>query len=199
MRHCYRCQANVTSISFCYIFTGLKVTITMETTIQTLKETRMPFGIQRITPIASLRGVSRIDINNPNSFSESFVFNKELQLPESPLVNPFIIFSCCSDANQIFHNNNITFIQSINNSFADFMVLQSHKPIPSVRDSFKLSLGRFCAFRLKLRNKFIMLDSKLFKIFSVEFIIRSDSNFIDTAVHSKNFKMLVRSPRAFCG
>src|SRR4030042_2802803 len=111
MRHCYRCQANVTSISFCYIFTGLKVTITMETTIQTLKETRMPFGIQRITPIASLRGVSRIDINNPNSFSESFVFNKELQLPESPLVNPFIIFSCCSDANQIFHNNNISFIQ----------------------------------------------------------------------------------------
>jgi len=199
MRHCYRCPAKVTLIAFCYISTRLKVTITMETTIQTLEETRMPFGIQRITPIASLRGVSRIDINNPNSFSESFVFNKELKLSESPLVNPFIIFSCCSDTNQIFHNNNISFIQSTNNSFADFMILQSHKLSPSARNSFKLPLGRLRAFRLKLSNKFIMLDSKIFKIFSIEFIVGSYCNFINTAVHSKNFEMLVRSPRAFCG
>lgn len=190
---------DVTLIAFCYISTSLKVTITMETTIQTLKETRMPLGIQRITPITSLRCVSGIDINNPNSFSESLVFNKELKLSKSPLVNPFIIFSCCSDANQIFHNNNISFIQSTNNSLADFMIFQSHKLSPSTRNSFKLSLGRLRAFRLKLSNKFIMLDSKIFKILSIEFIVGSDCNFIDTAVHSKNFEMLVRSPRAFCG
>ena len=172
----------------------------METTIQTLKETRMPNGINPITSIAGLGSPVRIAINNPNSFSESFIFNKELKLSESPLVNPFIVFSSCSDILQIFHNNNISTFQSINNLFADFMILQSHKPSPSARNSFKLSLGRLCAFRLKLSNKFVMPDSQRFKILSIEFVIGSDCNFIDTAVHPKNFEMLVRSSnRAFCG
>ena len=171
----------------------------METTIQTFKETRMPFGIQRVTPITSLRGVGRINVNNPNSFSKSFVFNKELQLLKSPLVNPFIVFSCFSDITQVFHNNHISSIQIINNSFADVMVGNLHKPFPSSRDFFQLSLGGLRAFRLKNRNEFITLNSQLFDIFSIEFIVGSDSEFINSQVHSKNPTMLVRIYGAFLG
>jgi len=199
MRHCYRCPAKVTLIAFCYISTCLKVTITMETTIQTLKETRMPFCIQGIAPVTSLRGISRVDINHSDSLSQSFILDKTLELPKSPLVNPFIVFSCLSDVVQVFHNNNISFIQSTSNPLADFMILQSHKPSPSARDSLELSLSRLCAFRLNLRYFSVMFNPKLFEILSIELIVGGDCNFIDTAVHTKNPTLLVRIYGAFCG
>jgi len=165
IRLCYISQSKITGIPFGYISTRLKVTITMETTTQTLKETRMSGGIQTSTPITSLRGIFRIDINNPDSFSQSLVFNKLLHLEKCPLVNPFIVFSCFSNSLQIFHNNNISTIQTFNNSLADVMITPSHKPSPSTREFFQLPLSRFCAFRLESRNHFIMLNPQFLMFF----------------------------------
>jgi len=159
----------------------------------------MSGGIQTSTPITSLRGIFRIDINNPDSFSQSLVFNKLLHLEKCPLVNPFIVFSCFSNSLQIFHNNNISTIQTFNNSLADVMITPSHKPSPSTREFFQLPLSRFCAFRLESRNHFIMLNPQFFNVLSIEFIVGCDCEFIDSQVHSKNPTMLVRIYGAFSG
>ncbi len=171
----------------------------METTTQTLKKTRMSGSIQTSTPITRLGSVFRIDINNPNSFSQSFVFDKLLHLEKCPLVNPFVVFSCSSNSLQIFHNNNISTIQTFNNTLADVMITPSHKPFPSTREFSQLPLSRFCAFRLESRNKFIMLNPQLLNVLSIEFIVGCDCEFINSQVHPKNFTMLVRSYGAFSG
>jgi len=195
----YNSPAHIPDIQLCNIFGSSEIRIRTMPTDFTFNKSAMPNSFSVMADRTGLRSISRININYPNSFSQSFVFNKTLQLSESPLMNPFIVFNCCSNSFKVFHDDYIAIIKSFNNSFANVVILQSHKPIPSARNSFKLSLTGSGAFRLKNRNEFIMFDSQMFNTPSKKFAIRSDCNFIDTAVHSKNFEMLVRSPRAFCG
>lgn len=161
--------------------------------------------------------VCRIDIDNPASVSGSLVVNKSLQLPESPLMNPFIVFSGFPDVAQIFHHNyrwNTT-----DDSLAYVMVSPCHEPLPSSREFSKMSLGRFSAFGLEFANQFIVLNPKCFDVFSEEFSIRSDSKIVYSDINTENnllrstvngvdvfresedketFTLLVNPDKAFC-
>ena len=166
-------------------------------TIPTFKESRMSSGISTRTPIAFFGGISRINIDNSNSFFQSLIFNKVLELSESPLVNPFVVSSRLSDSSQVLYNNNISAFQRGNNRFAYFVVSPTHEPIPFSRELFEFSLGSLGAFGLEFTNKPISPLSQGFNFITIKNIVRGDCEFINPQVHPKNFTMLVRSFGAF--
>jgi len=188
----YSSPAHFTLIELCNIFGSSKIGIRQMPTSFTFNKTTMSNRISIMTDTTTLRGVSGIDINNSYSFLKSFIFNKTLELVKSPLVNPLIVFSSFSDSFQIFHNDYIA-IKTSNNRLANVVILKSHKPSPTSREFFQLSLRSPRAFRLKNRNKSVVFNSQLFNILSKEFTFGSDSNFIDAEVNAQNFTMLVRS------
>ena len=191
-RFVYNSPAHIPHIELCNIFGSSKVTIRTMPTSFTFNKSTMPDSFSVMTNTASLRGISRVDINNSNSFSQCFIFNKTLELPESPLVNPFIVFSCCSNSFKVFHDDYIAIIQSFDNITADIVVAPLHQPSPAPTQLLKLSLGSSCAFTLENRNKFIMLNPQLLNILAIKSAIRSYCNFIDTEVNAQNSFMLVR-------
>ena len=198
-RRVYDSPAHIPSISSCNIPCSINVRIERMSTILTLKESRMSSSISTRTPIAFFGCISRINIDNPYSLFQSLIFNKVLELPKSPLVNPFVVPSRLSDSSQIFHNNNISHFQRGNNRFAYLVVSPTHKPIPFSRELFEFSLGSFCAFGLKFTNKPISPLSQGFNFITIKNIVGSDGEFINSQVHPKNFTMLVRSCGAFSG
>ena len=159
----------------------------------TFNKSAMPDSVCIMADRTRLGSVGGIDINNSNSFSQSLVFNKKLKLVKSPPVNPSIIFSCCPNSFQIFHDDYIANIQTSNNITADIVIAPTHKPRPVSRKIFEFPFGSFCAFTLENRNKSVMLNPKLLNIFSVEFSVRSNSNLIDAKVNAQNSFMLVRT------
>src|SRR3990167_728253 len=137
--------------------------------------------------------VSRIDIDNSASLHNSFVFNKVLELSETPFMNPFVIFSCLSDISYVFHNNSCSFFYTINNASTDIMISKSHKPFPSATYYSKLSFGRFCAFSLEFTNQSIIFYSKSFNILTIKSSIRCHSKIIYADIDSKNSFMDIRA------
>ena len=188
----YNSTAHIPLIELCNIFGSSKIRIRLMPTNLTFNKSPMPDSISVMTNTATLGGIGRININNSDSFSQCLIFNKTLELVESPLVNPFIVSGSCSDIFQIFHDDYIAIIQTFNNIFADIVVTPSHKPIPISREIFKFSLGSSGAFRLENRNKSIMLDSQLFDIFTIKFSFRCNSDFIDPEVNTQNPVTMLR-------
>ena len=166
-------------------------------TIPTFKESRMSNSIPIMASITFLGCVGRINIDNSTTFFKSFIFDKVLKLSKRPLVNPFIISSRDSNSTQIFHNNNISLIQTGNNRKTDVMVSPTHKPRPFAREFFEFSLGTSGAFALEFTNKFISLYPQGFNFVTIKNIFGSDCEIINSQVHPKNFRMLVRSFGAF--
>ena len=195
----YCSPAHIPHIASCNISTCSKVRIKRMSTRFTLNKTRMSNSIPVMTPVTFFRGVSRINIDHFNSLSKCFIFDKVLELSESPLVNPFIVSGGCPDVFQIFHNNHISFSQSRNNRPADIVIRPTHKPIPVSRKFFEFSSGCSGAFGLEFTNKPISFNSQGFYILSIEFIVGSDSEFINSQVNSKNPTMLVRIYGVFLG
>ena len=191
-RLCYSSPAHIPLIELCNIFGSSKIRIRLMSTSQTLNKSTMPFSFNVVTDRTRLRSVSRIDINNPNSFFQSLVFNKLLQLIETPFVNPFIVFGTLPNSFQIFHDDYIAIIQTSNNRFANVVITPSHKPFPTSTHSLEFSSGSLRAFRLKNRNKSIMLDSQLLNVFTIKFSIRSNSDFIDAEVNAQNSVTMLR-------
>lgn len=136
--------------------------------------------------------VSGIGIDNPTAFSYSFIFNKALELPESPLMHPFVISCSSSDIAQIFHHNSASIGDTINDSLAYIMVSPCHKLSPSSRDFFQMPLGRFSAFGLEFANQFIMLNPELFDFPSEKELIGCDCQVIYSDINSKNLILEVR-------
>ena len=142
--------------------------------------------------ITSLGSISRIDIDNPTSFSNCFVFDKTLQLSESPLMIPRIVFGTLPDVSQILHYNNASTFNTLNNLFADVMILPSHKPFPFARQIFELPFAGSGAFGLKFTNKLISFYSESFGLLSEELAVRYNSKFINSEVNAKNSGLQVR-------
>ena len=189
----YSTPAHVPHIASCNIPCSVYVGLDGMSTILTLLKSRMSYSISSETPITFFRSVGRININNPNSFSKSFVFDKLLKFIESPLVNPFIVSSRNSNSTQIFHNNNISRLQTGNNRSTYVMVRPSHKPSPSSRKFFQLLSRTLRAFGLENTNKSVSTFPQGFNFVTIKNILRSDSEIINAQVHPKNFGMLVRS------
>lgn len=158
----------------------------------TFNKSPMSNSISVMTDTTRLGGISRINVNNSNPFSQSLIFNELLKFKERPLVNPFIISCRFSNSFQIFHDDDIATIQTINNIFTDIVITPSHEPSPASRDSFQLSLRSLCAFTLKNRNEFVMFDPQLFNIFTIEFPLGGNSNFIDPEVNAQNSVTMLR-------
>ena len=140
-------------------------------------------------------GISRIDIDNPASFSYSFIFNKILELPKCPLMHPFVISCSFSNIAQIFHYNGASFKNTINDSFAYVMVSPCHKLSPSSRELSQMLLSRFCAFGLKYTNQFITFDSERFNLFPEEHLGRCYGEIVYADINPKNFVLETRAFR----
>ena len=191
--HVYSSPAHIPDIQLCNIPCSINIRIKRMPTIFTLKESRMSDSIPTMAPVTFFRGVGRININNPNSFTQSFVFDKTLELFKSPLVDPFVVSGSCSNITQILHNNNIPFFQFRDNGFADIVISPTHKPVPDTGKLFEFSFRCPCAFALEFTNKPISFNSQGFCILTIKFIIRSNSDFINPQVHTQNPVIMLRS------
>lgn len=182
----YSSPAHIPRIELCNINGSIEVRIKGESTSFTFDKTIMSDSIYIMTSTTSLRSISWIDIDNSTTFPQSFVFDKTLELCESPFMNPFVIISTASNSRQILHNNNISLIQTVNDSLTDIMISPLHQPCPASTQLFKFSFGSSCAYTLEFTNENIMFDSLLLDFLSVEppFICNSES--IDSHVNAEN-------------
>ena len=192
-RLCYISPAHIPDIQLCNIFGSPKIRIRTMPTDSTFNKSPMSNSISVMADTTSLRGISRIDINNSNPFSQSLVFNKTLELVESPFMNPLIISGCCSDIFQIFHDDYVAIIQIFNNRFTNVVINPSLKQSPASTQFLEFSFGSFRAFRLENRNKLISLNSQLLNTFTIKSTIRSYCEFIDAEVNAQNSLMLIRT------
>jgi len=161
--------------------------------MRTTNKTRMP-DCMIMADRTLFRGIGRIDIDHPTTFSYSFIFNKALELPKSPLMHPFVVSCSFSDVAYVLKDNSCSCFHIINNLFTNVVILPSHKPSPSIAERFEFSFGRFCAFSLKLTNQLITLDSEMFNLLPEELFVRCDSETIYANINPKN---LVMEARAF--
>jgi hypothetical protein len=131
--------------------------------------------------------VSGVGIDHSTTLSQSFVFNKSLELPERPFMHPFVM-PCLtsSDISQIFHDHNTTWFDSIDYSLTDIVVSPSHEPCPSATELFKQSSSRPCAFSLQFANKPISAYSLLLDIAAIKLNCGSCSERIYSAINTKN-------------
>jgi hypothetical protein len=188
----YSSPANVPHIAFGYISRTVKVGVNGMSTNFILKESCISFSQFSVASVTKLRGVGGIDIDYPTSLHQRFIFDKTLQLSESPFMHPLIISTISSDVGQIFHNDDISALQVINNLFRDVVVSPSHKPSPTSREIFQFSLGSSSAFALQPTYESIMFDS--FALNSTEeFCIGSNSKIIYSNVDTKNSILEVRA------
>jgi len=136
-----------------------------------------------------LRSVSRINLNNFNSFPFSFVLDKILQLEETPVTYPIIhSFSSPDFSNsfEVFHYNFVS-IKRGNNFLANVMINPSHETSLFSRNLFQELSRTSSAFSLEFTSQefefsFNLLDLRGFK----ELPVRSDSKIIYAEVNAKN-------------
>ena len=139
------------------------------------------------TARTSLGCIVRTNFNSSNSFSNSFIFNKLLQLEETPPVQPEIKSPSfiCPYSFDILQNNSSS-VAVINNLLAYRMIPIPHKPSLFSRDFLKQSLGTSSAFGLEFS-----FDSFEFQSFTLnlpctkELFVTGYSNMIYSDINSK--------------
>lgn len=143
---------------------------------------------------AGLACIGWIHIDNRTSFLQSLVFDKALQLPESPRMQlPVKSFAfILSDVSYPFHRYNVTAPQTAYNFFAYSMVFASHKPFPFAREFFQMYLSRLRAFALQSGNIYLML-LHLRNYASVELAVRSYGEVLYSDINTENTPMLSRA------
>jgi hypothetical protein len=141
------------------IESGVEVGITGVTAIVAFEETL----VSRPDFTASSAGfasIGRSDIHDRTTGSQRLVFDKVLKLAESPRmespVEPPALVG--TDSFQIFHRNDVAFLQSIHYLSAYPMVLALHKTCPSARKAFEMPLGGFRSFALECGNELLMAN-----------------------------------------
>lgn len=139
-----------------------------------------------------LRGIGGINIDYPATFSSGFVFDKALELPETPPMNPLVISCGFPNVTDVFHHDNASIRNAINYSFAYVMVSPSHELSPSTRKLFEVSFGRFCAFSLEFANQSFMLNPETFDLFSKKDFVACDCELVYSDIDAKNSILDVR-------
>jgi hypothetical protein len=142
-----------------------------------------------------LGSIVRLNSDNFNAFSFSFVLDKTLQLKETPIANPIVhslSSSLFSDTFEVFHDYLVS-VEFGNNVFTDVMINPSHPTSFLSRDFAKQSLTGFCAFGLKNRTQvfefsFALLDfGRIIKL-----AVGSDCQVIYSEVNAENLILQVR-------
>lgn len=136
--------------------------------------------------IATFGSVGRVHIDNSNPFSDSFVLNKALQLPESPLMHPFVVTCASPDVAQIFHHNSASYRSTINDSLTYVMILPRHELSPPARQSFELSLAGSCAFGLDFTDQPISISAELLELLAEELAVTADGKLVYSDINAQN-------------
>jgi hypothetical protein len=120
-----------------------------------------------------LTGVARVNKGNRNSQSFSFVTNESLELEEAPTMQSssmgLTALSSASDVGQILKYECCAFAYRLHQSFREYMVAITPKPLLSARHLFKMPFSRLCAFALKSAT---MLEGFLLNRFPSWFSIK---------------------------
>jgi len=153
------------------------------------------------TPMADLGSVVRLNLNNFNTFSFSFVLDETLQLKEAPIANPIVhslSSSLLSDTFEVF-NYNLVSVEVGNNIFTDFVINFSHKPLLLSRQLLEKSSGTSSAFGLKFTTQVFELPLDLLDLCRIiKPAVRSDSKVIYSAVNTKNSILDIRAFGSDC-
>lgn len=144
---------------------------------------------QLSTTRTDLASVVRLDPNNFNSFSFSFVLDKTLQLIKTPVTNP-IIHNPSSmlfpNTFEVFHHNLVS-VKVGNNTFTYVMIVPSHKPLLSSRDFFKQSSRTSCAFGLEFTTQIFELPFNLLYFSTIiKPTVTTDGKIIYSEVNTQN-------------
>lgn len=182
-----RPQPSNRHIGLGYIPSTVQVGVQTVSTDVALKESTMPSSISAVASIASLTCVSSFNIDYPYSLHGGFVFQEELELPESPFMHPLVVLSSSPYVFQVFHHQHIAPFQAVHNLPRDVVVHPSLKPFPLATIRFKLSFSGSCAFTLELCHKPLMSDSLCLNGFSVEFGCAGDCEGVYAEVDTHDF------------
>jgi len=142
---------------------------------------------QLTTLVADLASHERVDFYNFNPNHISFVFNKALQLEETPIAQHTVeslSFSLFPDSFQVFHYNLVT-IKVGHNVFTHIMVYPGHKPSFSSRDFLQQSLAGTSAFGLEFTSQELEFSFDLFYWFE-EPAVRTDGKVVYSEINAQN-------------
>lgn len=126
--------------------------------MQTIKKVKVS-RTNKTTRGTSLRSHVRIDKINNLTFSFSLVFDKALQLIETPTVHPSIkslSFYNLTYSFKVFHHN---YVSVADNVLANYMVVVPHKTFLPTGQLPKQSPRRFCAFALQPFTQVVELNN----------------------------------------
>ena len=138
---------------------GDHISVMLESTLAT-SEKGLFYSVSFVYVSASracLRSIRRINILYRDASFESFVLNKELQFIESPTVEhtvqAFPMFGSTTNASQVFHNNNVTLLKTID-KFSAYLVQNRVNPyFFCSTQPLQMSFSRFCTSLLKRSPK----------------------------------------------
>ena len=150
-----------------------------------------------------LGSIFRINSNNFNSIPFSFILDKTLQLKEAPIANPIVhSFSSSNISNslEVFHNN-LASVKIVYNLPADIVINPSHEMFLFSRNLFQEPSGTSSSFSLKFTSQEFEFPFNLFNFRGVEELpVRSNSEIMDSQVHTQNSTLRVRAlGRKFLG
>ncbi len=146
--------------------------------------------------VADLGSVIRLNPNNFNAFSFSFVLDKTLKLIEAPVAYP-IVHSFSSplfpDTFEVFHYNLVS-VEDGNNVFTDVMINPSHEPLLFSTQLFEKPSGTLSAFGLKFTTQVSEPSFDLFDLCRIiKSAVRCDSKVVYSAVNTKNSILDIRA------
>ena len=130
-----------------------------------------------------------ISILCDNTFSDSFVLDKALELVERPITNP-IVHSFASVrfsySFEVFHYNLVS-VEFGNNVFTDVVVNPSHPTSFSSREFHKEPLARTSAYGLQFTTQMFEFPFNLFDFSRIiKPAVRTDSKVINSEVNAQN-------------
>ena len=138
---------------------------------------------------ADFGSVIRIDSDNFNPFSFSFVLDETLQLKKAPVANPIIHLlssSLFSDAFEVFHYNLVS-IKVGNNVFTDVVINPSHVTSFSSAYLPEKTLGGQSAFALKFTTQELELPFDLLDFSrTIKAVVACDCKFVYSEVNTEN-------------
>jgi len=157
IRHADGCPARASQLDPCKVEGGDIVGVVLESTFDTSEEgLGSPVSSINVSASrASLRSILWVGINYRYPSFKGFVFDKGLELSESPAVEisvlAFSMFSSISNASQLLHNDYIAFPKAVHKFTADLMQNSINPSSLLSTQPFQSAFSRLRAFRLERR------------------------------------------------
>lgn len=132
--------------------------------------------------------IFRVNEKNRDTSIKSLISDKALKLPERPRLmevsSIFALLSSFPDIGKVFHNNNVSCPEVINNPPADSMVDISHNSSFLAREPFQELSASSCAFGLDRSSCLAKMPPRIYSFLTREsHSVRSSSKVIDSKVN----------------